>query len=158
VVGTYGRGVWTTNIATLQQLSRKVMTRPFHLFDIKPKPVSYTSPRAWWGNYQMTGDAHLRTPNQMSGLTISYYLKEKLPQPLKIEIKDVNYKEINSRKLKNSPGIHRFNWVPRNRQSGVYRFILTDGINKIEKTGTLLPPLKFPVGNPDQYRQFFRHF
>jgi len=152
VVGSYGRGVWVTNISALQELTQETLEKDFFLFDIVDKPVSYTSQRARWGNYQMTGDAHLRTPNEKPGLHIYYYLKEKRNQPLTLLIEDMDGKEISRLKTQTTPGIHMVNWISPDRSPGVFRFSLTDGVEKTVRKGKLKPRILWPVGDPNQYK------
>jgi hypothetical protein len=152
VVGTYGRGIWVTNVSPLQELTAAVLEKDFYLFDIVSKPVANRSQRARWGNYHMTGDAHIRTPNERPGLQIFYYLKEKQEQPLVITIADMDGKEIAKLKTKTEAGIHKIYWNHPQRIPGIYKFTLSDGDVNITKKGTLKPRLLWPVGNPDQYR------
>jgi photosystem II stability/assembly factor-like uncharacterized protein len=147
VVGTYGRGVWVTNISPLQELNGKVLDQDFHLFSILPKPVLNVSQQRYWGNYQMTGDAHIRTPNERSGLQIFYYIKNPPRQPLTLVAKDADGRQVGNIKCKTSRGIHKFYWNAPKRIPGTYTFILSDGKKKIEQKGMLKPRLIWPVGN-----------
>jgi len=152
VVGTYGRGVWVTNISPLQELNQEILAKDFHLFDIVSKPVTYTSQRARWGNYHMTGDNHLRTPNERPGLPIFYYIQEELKEPLTLRIQDFDGKTMAKLKTESDPGIHKLIWSSRRMEPGTYRVILSNGATEISKKGTLKPRLLWPLGNPDQYR------
>jgi hypothetical protein len=145
VVGTYGRGVWVTNIAPLQELDDKILQRDFYLFDIVARPVNNSSQRSRWGNYHMTGDAHIRTPNETPGLNIFYYQKKGLAKPLTLIIKNLDGKEVARLKLKNKPGIHKITWNSPKRKPGTFRFILECGKKKMTKKGTLKPRLIWPL-------------
>lgn len=145
VVGSYGRGVWVTNVAPLQELDDNILQQDFHLFDIVPKPVNNRSQRAGWGNYDMTGDAHLRTPNERAGLNIFYYQKKKLAKPLTLIVENLDGKEVTRPKFKNRPGIHKVTWNSPKRKPGTFRFILEYGKNKIVKKGRLTPRLIWPL-------------
>ncbi len=153
VVGTYGRGVWVTNVGPLQELTPEVLDKDFHLFDIVSKPVDYASQRARWGNYHMTGDNHLRTPNERPGLPIFYYLKEKSPNPLTLNIVDCDGNTVAKLKAKAEPGIHKLVWSSRRAGPGTYRVVLTDGTTEQAKKGILKPALLWPLGNPEQIRK-----
>ena len=146
VVGTYGRGLWVTNISPLQQLNEDILQKDFFLFDIVAKPVNNRSQRSDWGNYDMTGDAHLRTPNERNGLHIFYYIKKKSAEAPRLFVHDMDGKEIATLKTKNEPGIHRITWNSPKKQPGTYRFILKWGKREIIKKGILKPRLIFPVG------------
>ncbi|MFQ6071010.1 MAG: hypothetical protein ACE5LC_10885 [Candidatus Aminicenantales bacterium] len=153
VVGTYGRGVWVTNIGPLEELTPQVLEKKFYLFDIVSRPVNNRSQRARWGNYHMTGDNHLRTPNEPQGLHIYYYLREKVEKPLTLTVEDLEGNVLAEIKTKREAGIHRIVWNSKDRTPGTYRFILSDGEERIVKKGTLLPRIFWPIGNPDHYRK-----
>lgn len=153
VVGTYGRGAWVTNIGPLQELSQKILEQDFHLFDITPKPINNASERRSWGNYHMTGDAHIRTPNERPGLQLFYYLKEKSDRPLTIRIENMDGKKIVELKTEVTPGIHKIIWGGRNIRPGTYRISLSNGESRVEKKGVLKPATHWPVGNPDLFRK-----
>lgn len=152
VVGTYGRGVWVTNIGPLQEIDDSLLAQDFHLFDIVSRPTSYASQRARWGNYHMTGDAHIRTPNERPGLHIFYYLREDRDTPLTLNVVDCDGETVASLKTLKTAGIHKLTWNPRRREPRTFRFILTDGSVNIEKKGTFKPRILWPVGNPDHLR------
>src|SRR5215470_16285942 len=61
VVGTYGRGIWITNIAVLRELNDSVLNEDIHFF-----PVQSRSRRSEGavGNYRLLGDRQLVTPNE----------------------------------------------------------------------------------------------
>jgi hypothetical protein len=73
VAGTYGRGLWITDIAPLREINTTTLEKDLHLFDIAPK-----TPRGEgaWGNYQLYGDRYARTPNEPDALEIVYYVKD----------------------------------------------------------------------------------
>ena len=152
VVGSYGRGVWVTNISPLQELTQEVLNSDFHLFRILDKPLSNRSQRARWGNYQMTGDAHYRTRNEPSGLQVYYYLKEKRDKPMELIVEDLDGKVLGKFKSETTAGIHRFVWPRREGKPGTYRITLTDGLKEITLKGILKSALTWPVGNPDDFR------
>jgi hypothetical protein len=151
VVGSYGRGVWVTQIAPLQELKTEVLDKPFHLFRIVSKPVNNMSQRARWGNYHMTGSNHLRTPNERAGLQIFYYIKEKPAKPLDVIVEDLEGNQVAKFKSRTEPGIHKTTWNLREQIPGTYRIILTDGETRQVQKGTLLPPIFWPVGNPENF-------
>jgi hypothetical protein len=153
VVGSYGRGVWVTNVSPLQELRQEVLDTDFHLFDIVSKPIDYSSQRARWGNYHMTGDNHLRTPNERPGMPIFYYIKEKRQESLTLTILDCDGNAVAKLKTKTEPGIHKLVWNARRAGPGTYRVVLSDGTTEIAKKGILKPRLLWPLGNPDHLRK-----
>ncbi|MCK5004297.1 MAG: hypothetical protein KAS21_04375 [Candidatus Aminicenantes bacterium] len=145
VVGTYGRGVWVTNIAPLKELSEKILKKSIHLFNIKSRPLMISSQRAWWGNYHMTGDAHLRTENEKPGLNIYYYLRsDKIPAP-ELIVSDLSGKKLQNIKLKKGKGIHILNWNSTDKKPGRFNFTLVSAKKKITRSGVLKPSILWPV-------------
>ncbi len=139
VVGTYGRGVWVTCISPLQELTPDILDSDFHLFNIYDEPVINFSQRAAWGNYYMTGDAHIRTPNERPGLHVFYYIKQERKKKPVLIIQDLDGKEIARPEIKNSPGIHQLTWDSPKWEPGTYRFVLKYGKKEIVRKGTLTP-------------------
>ena len=71
VVSTHGRGVWTVNVAALEDMGDSVFTQPAHLFAIAPTmQYRYADTDPSWGSRPFVA------PNKPRGATISYYLKE----------------------------------------------------------------------------------
>lgn len=115
VVGTYGRGIYITDISPLQEMNEEVLAEDVHLF--KVEPAVYRETRAW-GNYELYGDRHHSTPNESNGVVISYYLKEKADVPAKVTITDP-YGEILAQPAgRDAPGVHRISWNMRRQRSG----------------------------------------
>lgn len=153
IVGTYGRGVWVTNISPLQELDSEILDLDFYLFNITDEHVNNSSPRARWGNYQMTGDAHIRTRNERPGMNLYYYIGNDRENTLSIIVEDCDGQKIADLKTSKTAGINKITWNSPDAKPGTFRFILTDGEKRIVKKGTLKPEIFFPIGNPDNYRQ-----
>lgn len=91
VLASYGRGLWTTNIAPLQELGPDVLEAEAHLFRIEP-----TVQRLTWSfgaNDYLFADAHVETPNQRNGMVIRYYLKQ-AGDSATVVIADVSGREV----------------------------------------------------------------
>jgi photosystem II stability/assembly factor-like uncharacterized protein len=73
VVGTYGRGVWVTNIVPLRGIDKSTLTSDAALL-----PVRSFAERneGAMGNYRLLGDRYPNTPNEPNGMTIAYYVKD----------------------------------------------------------------------------------
>ncbi len=110
VVGTYGRGIWVTNIAPLQELTPAVLERAVHLFDVRPVAWKMAS---GWGNYQLYGDRHLSTPNEPNGFVVSYYLRAPVPASPTITIADPFGTVLHTMEGPTAAGLHRLVWEPR---------------------------------------------
>lgn len=83
VVATYGRGLYVTDITPLQQLTAEAAGRPWLLFTPRPKAQRLVQD---WGNYSLTGDRVLATPNEPEAIPLRYWLAEKLADPVKLTI------------------------------------------------------------------------
>ena len=104
-----------------------------------------SSQRAWWGNYHMTGDNHLRTKNEEPGLKIFYYTgKDRIKSP-ELEIFDEGGKQLQKIQLSRIRGIHILNWNSPDRKPGKFSFTLTSGKKKITRKGELKPAVLWPV-------------
>jgi photosystem II stability/assembly factor-like uncharacterized protein len=73
VVGTYGRGIWITNVAVLRELNETVLSEDMHFFSVQSRSRRREGAV---GNYRLLGDRNLVTPNEPNGLALVYYLKE----------------------------------------------------------------------------------
>ncbi len=85
VVGTYGRGIYITDISPLQELDTDVLEKDVHLFDIEPR-TQYVY--GGIGNYRLLGDSHLSTPNEPNAVAVHYYLKNEAEGGVKIIVAD----------------------------------------------------------------------
>jgi photosystem II stability/assembly factor-like uncharacterized protein len=73
VVGTYGRGVWVTNIVPLRGITPEVLSSDAALLPIR----SFTERNEGaLGNYRLLGDRHPTTPNEPNAMAIAFYLKQ----------------------------------------------------------------------------------
>ena len=73
VLGSYGRGIWITNIGPLQELNDAVLAEDVHLFAIKPAVERITW--SFGANDYLFGQRHLQAPNEPNGMVIRYYVK-----------------------------------------------------------------------------------
>jgi photosystem II stability/assembly factor-like uncharacterized protein len=73
VVGTYGRGVWVTNIVPLRGVNQALLTSEAELLPIRSFAERNEGS---YGGYQFSGDRLPAAPNEPNGMTIAYYLKE----------------------------------------------------------------------------------
>jgi photosystem II stability/assembly factor-like uncharacterized protein len=114
VVGTYGRGVWVTDITPLQEMNERILDEDFHLFDIEPR-----TQRVYGGigNYQLLGDSHLFTPNEPNAVVINYYLKDKAAGPVKITVSDPYGQVLADITGPGEAGLNTSQWNMRARQA-----------------------------------------
>lgn len=111
IVASYGRGIWLTNVTVLQQLDASVLAGEVHLFT--PKPQIQRIERMFGANDYLFGDAHIVSPNAANGLTVSYYLKTKRTEGVKISIMDAWGKELAALKGPAEAGINSVVWNMR---------------------------------------------
>jgi|DewCreStandDraft_2_1066082.scaffolds.fasta_scaffold00044_55 photosystem II stability/assembly factor-like uncharacterized protein len=129
VVGTYGRGIWVTDITPLRELGEQVVEKDVHLFAVRPR-----APRneGAWGNYRLYGDRVLMTPNEPNGLVFVYYLKEDAREPVEIIVEDHEGREVRRLNGVGKAGINRLVWNFTDAQGrivppGVFRVTLRVG-------------------------------
>ena len=147
VVGTYGRGAWITDISPLQQFTKDVQSKEMFLFDVDPKQQINYSQQASWGNYQMTGSNHLRTPNEPDGLEIWYYFSTGDKTNASIKISDENGKGVFEKSIPARKGINKLYWDTERAEPGKYTITLTLKDRSIEKKGIVSGRWLWPVLN-----------
>jgi hypothetical protein len=118
VVGSYGRGLWITDISTLQELGAGTLAKDIHLFDIEPR-----TQRVYGGvgNYQLLGDSHLSTPNEPDAIAINYYLKAKASGPVKVTVADPYGQVVGELTGKGQAGLNTVLWYMRAQRPGQRR-------------------------------------
>lgn len=163
VVGTYGRGLFVTDISPLQELNEDILKKKeVYLFPIESKVQRMIRP---WGAYQLYGDRHLSTPNEPNAIVIYYYLKDKKSEKVKITITDPYGKILSKLNGKNEAGINRAVWNMRIRRAedqpsqttrrrvrsplaepGEYVVILEVGSNKLTRKARIKRRAGWSVG------------
>jgi hypothetical protein len=113
VVGTYGRGLFVTDIGPLQELNDSVLSQDFYLFDIEPKVQHIYG---GIGNYQLFGDNHLITPNEPNAVVIHYFLKEKTPDKIKVTVADASGQALRSLEGAGEAGLNTVLWDMRTQK------------------------------------------
>jgi hypothetical protein len=69
VAGTYGRGIWVTNVIPLRGFTQESVLPSI-------RPFTRRNNEGAWGNFRLYGDRPLTTPNEPNAVVIMYYLKE----------------------------------------------------------------------------------
>ena len=147
VAGTYGRGVFVTDIYPFLELTGELLERDIHLFNIEPKPQRNYSEQAGWGNHGPFADNLYRTPNEENGLHIYYYLKEARKEPPMVLVKDGDGELVAELEGSHSAGIHSVVWQTAEAVPGEYTVVLKSGKNVIQKQATVLDRWQWPAGN-----------
>jgi hypothetical protein len=73
ILASYGRGIWVTNVAPLQELGAAVLEKDAHLFAVEPGVQRITW--SFGSNDYLFGQKHIVTRNEPAGMPIRYYLK-----------------------------------------------------------------------------------
>ncbi|MFC2168630.1 WD40/YVTN/BNR-like repeat-containing protein [Acidobacteriota bacterium] len=115
VVGTYGRGIYITDISPLQEIDSDILESEAHFFQVEP-----TVPRITrgWGNYNLYGDRHLSTPNEPNAVVFNYYLKGASDTPPKLTISNSNGDILAQLEAQTGEGINRIFWNMRAQRIG----------------------------------------
>ena len=111
VLGSYGRGIWITNIDALEQLNSDVLASDAHLFDTQP-----AFERIHWcfgANDYLFGDNHVVTPNPRSAMMIRYYLKAPAPTGATLTITDADGEMVALLHGPGKVGINSVSWTMR---------------------------------------------
>jgi photosystem II stability/assembly factor-like uncharacterized protein len=111
VLGSYGRGLWVTNVSALQELTPAVLGSDVHLFSIKP-----TVQRVTWvfgANDYLFGQRHLSTPNEPNGMAIRYYVKTAAGGSASVVVSDSGGQEVARLQGPATPGVHTVVWTTR---------------------------------------------
>ena len=112
VVGTYGRGLYITDITPLQEMNEKVLEEDIYFFEIEAKVQRITS---GWGWYHLYGDRILSTPNESNAIVINYYLRNKIKEKVKITITDPYGQKLAELEGPANTGINTLLWDMRRR-------------------------------------------
>lgn len=117
VAGTYGRGLFITDVSPLQELNEEVLQEDIYLFNVEPK-MNFN--RRAWGNYNLYGYRHISTPNEPNAVVIYYYIKDPLQSEVTITITDSYGTVMRTMKGEAVPGINRAMWNINRVQAGEY--------------------------------------
>ena len=115
VVGTYGRGLYITDISPLQELNEEVLASEVHLFAIEPKGRLMTGTLG--GNYHLYGDRFLSIPNERQGMPIHYYLRNAGDGNAVITITDQSQKVMATLNGPTEAGLNTMVWDMQSREA-----------------------------------------
>jgi hypothetical protein len=147
VIGTYGRGLYITNISWLQQMKPEVLDSEAWFFNIQSKPVRNTSEAAYWGNNRLMGDNHLFTANEPNGLRFDYWLRKELKDNPEFYIYDLKGKAIDTISGTKLAGHNLANWQTWDQEPGTYKIILKTAKNELTRYGEIRTALHYPLLN-----------
>ncbi len=146
IVGTYGRGAYVTDISLLNQLNDQALSADAHLFDVEAKPITNYSERAMWGNYELSGDSHLATPNETNGFKVYSYFKNVPNENSKIQLIGSHDEVIEEQTFNKNKGLQLNYFETRNLSPGSYLIRLLYDNKKIEKMAEVTETADAPIG------------
>ncbi|MCJ7582938.1 MAG: hypothetical protein MUP98_20675 [Candidatus Aminicenantes bacterium] len=113
VVGSYGRGIYVTDISPLQEFNEKLLDKEAHLFKVEPK-IQW--PARFGGDH--SGQRQFLAPNEPPGLVVYYYLKNDKNEKVEVKIIDSSGEEIYSLEGSSKAGLSQVVWDMRAASSG----------------------------------------
>ena len=122
IAGTYGRGIWVTNIVPLRGMANDFANTEAALLPIRPFAERHGGA---WGNYRLYGESHPVTPNEPNGVSIVYYLREAPQGPVKLAVSDSEGHKVRDLNAAARPGIGRVIWTLSDEKPGEYAVTLT---------------------------------
>ena len=111
ILGTYGRGIFITNIEPLEEMTQSMLAEDVHLFAIAPATQRIT--RAFGANDYLFGQRNIQTPNEPSGMVIRYYLKHSANTAAIVLITDSAGREVARLKGSAAAGLNSVVWNMR---------------------------------------------
>jgi len=105
VVGTYGRGIYVTDISPLQEMTPDVLTRDMHLFEIEPKVRWEYKNRA-----RPFGHRQFSVPNEPIGIVVYYYLGKDVEGDTRVVVTDPYGNLMAALKGSSRLGLHKVVW------------------------------------------------
>jgi photosystem II stability/assembly factor-like uncharacterized protein len=113
VIATHGRGLFVMDVAPLEQLHAKAPAEALRLFDVKPA-VAYQLRRG----RGLDPDVDYTAANPPYGMAIFYYLKDKLPGAVRIQIVDARGSPVANLKGSGEAGLHEVQWSLQLKAAG----------------------------------------
>ena len=110
VAGTFGRAIWITDIAPIEQLSASLLDKSAHLFAVKPGTLFKTRYTYGATIEELNGDMFFRADNPPFGTTVTYYLRDNAGAEVSLVIKDEKGRIIRTLKGPGTAGLHRVTW------------------------------------------------
>jgi hypothetical protein len=116
ILGSYGLGMWVTNIAPLQEITEATLAEKVHLFTVPP-----TVQRVTWqfgANDYLFGQKNIETRNEPNGVVVRYYLKNATSPAPSVVITDASGREVAKLSGSGSAGINTVVWSMRPQGRG----------------------------------------
>ncbi len=113
VIATHGRGLFVMDVAPLEQRTPKTAAEALHLFDVKP-----ATEFLYHNGRQLDPNTHYVAPNPPFGATIYYQFKEKIGDPIHIQIADAQGGVVAELTGDGAAGLHAVQWGLRSTKAG----------------------------------------
>jgi photosystem II stability/assembly factor-like uncharacterized protein len=140
VVGTYGRGIYITDITPLQEMTKDVLAKDVHFFEIEPK-VQWNYKR----RSDPAGQRQFTAPNEAYGTVINYYLMKESKQKVQISIRNLTGKELATLEGSAHAGLNKVIWDMR-RQLTKEEMEQREGFSRMRRReGELVAPGEYVV-------------
>lgn len=107
VVGTYGRGVWTTDVSVLEAWNDSLQQNQLTIFPIEPKHHRLEGVRG--ANYHLYGDRYIQVPNEYNGSVINFISPAQLDS-VEVTIENQTGQVIRSWTAKTTTGLNKVYW------------------------------------------------
>jgi hypothetical protein len=143
IVGTYGRGAYILDVSLLSQLEAADPAN-IQLYKINHEYQQNFSERAYWGNYEFTGDNQILTPNEPNVVSIYSYSPFSEIQSGTLTIEGENYEDILEIKLEK--GFNKIIYPSIKLNPGMYKARLEIGDRKAESDFVIKKTPVWPVG------------
>jgi photosystem II stability/assembly factor-like uncharacterized protein len=140
VVGTYGRGLYVTDITPLQEMNKEVLSRDVHLFAIEPK-VQWIYKR----RENPYGHRQFQVSNETYGVVINYYLKDTAEEKVRVLIKDIGGNELAVLEGSGDKGLNRVVWDMRRQLTKDEMDRMGDSAPWRRRQGELVAPGEYVV-------------
>ncbi len=140
VVGTYGRGIYVTDISPLQEMTKDVLAKDVHLFEIEPKIQWVYKQRE-----DPFGHRHFSAQNEEYGIVINYFLREKNEDNIQVTIEDSMGKELATLKGGSAPGFNRVTWDMRRQLTKEEMDRMGESPRMRRRQGELVAPGEYVV-------------
>jgi photosystem II stability/assembly factor-like uncharacterized protein len=110
IVGTFGRGLWVTDISPFSSMSARVLQEPLHLF--APESAVKFKFRETYGNTieELNGDMFFRGENPPYGAVINYWLKSGIGDSVVVTVADGKGRTLRTLRGSGTAGMNQVVW------------------------------------------------
>jgi len=140
VVGSYGRGIYITDISPLQEITKELLAKDVHFFEIEPKVQWIYKRRS-----DPAGQRQFAAPNETYGTVINYYLKDEVKGKIQVIIQDLMGEELVTLEGGTQAGLNRVVWDMRRQLTKEEMEQMEDSPRRRRRQGELVAPGEYVV-------------